>query len=216
MRIVYFSTSEMGPVHQSGHYPDAMTEDDYLYDPAIVQRLDFSKCLVKFNPQISAAYPGPGMRVRPLKASDYDRGFVRLLGQLTDIGEISRDAFFRRFAEMKKCPNTYFVTVIEDTVTSNYASSIIGAATLVIEQKFIHGCAMRGRLEDVVVNDTYRGRQLGKLIVATIIMLAREFSCYKISLDCKDRLIPFYQSLGFALEPGNANSMTMRLPRSSL
>lgn len=53
----------------------------------------------------------------------------------------------------------YYVTVIEDTRTK----SIIGAATLVTEFKFIHEGGIRGRLEDVVVNNTYRGKQLGKL-----------------------------------------------------
>lgn len=53
----------------------------------------------------------------------------------------------------------YYVTVIEDL---RY-NKIIGSATLVIERKFIHGCGIRGRLEDVVVDDTYRGKQLGKL-----------------------------------------------------
>lgn len=53
----------------------------------------------------------------------------------------------------------YYVTVIEDLRTNQ----IIGAATLVTEFKFIHECALRARLEDVVVNNTYRGKQLGKL-----------------------------------------------------
>lgn len=53
----------------------------------------------------------------------------------------------------------YYITVIEDT---RY-DKIIGSSTLVIERKFIHGCSIRGRLEDVVVDDTYRGKQLGKL-----------------------------------------------------
>jgi hypothetical protein len=39
---------------------------------------------------------------------------------------------------MKECPNTYYVTVIEDTATSQ----IVASATLVVEQKFIHHCAM--------------------------------------------------------------------------
>lgn len=38
---------------------------------------------------------------------------------------------------MKSCKGTYYVTVIEDTFTHE----IIGAATLVVEQKFIRGCA---------------------------------------------------------------------------
>jgi hypothetical protein len=39
---------------------------------------------------------------------------------------------------MKSCPNTYYVTVIEDTLTGQ----IVGSATLVVEQKFIHECAL--------------------------------------------------------------------------
>lgn len=55
----------------------------------------------------------------------------------------------------------YYITVIEDTRTSK----IIGAASLITEFKFIHECGLRARLEDVVVNNTYRGKQLGKLYV---------------------------------------------------
>ena len=58
-----------------------------------------------------------------------------------------------------KSSGDYFVTVIEDT----RKNEIIGSATLVIEHKFIHACGERARLEDVVVNNTYRGNQLGKL-----------------------------------------------------
>jgi len=38
---------------------------------------------------------------------------------------------------MKNTPSTYYVTVIEDTTTGQ----VIGSATLVVEQKFIHDCA---------------------------------------------------------------------------
>lgn len=41
-----------------------------------------------------------------------------------------------KFETMRQCPNTYFVTVIEDTALHR----IIGAATLFVEHKFIHGC----------------------------------------------------------------------------
>lgn len=105
----------------------------------------------------------------------------------------------------------YYVTVIEDT----RSKKIIGAASLIIERKFIRGCALRGRLEDVVVNETYRGKQLGKLIVLTVTLLADHLGCYKMSLDCKDKLIGFYTSLGYVLEPGNSNSMTIRCPGPS-
>ncbi len=43
-----------------------------------------------------------------------------------------------RFKEMKECPNTYYITVIENTDTRK----IVAAASLVLEQKFIHEIAM--------------------------------------------------------------------------
>lgn len=45
--------------------------------------------------------------------------------------------FSARFSQMK-ASGDYFVTVIEDT----RKNEIIGAASLVIERKFIHNCAI--------------------------------------------------------------------------
>uniref|UniRef100_A0A1I8PCI7 Glucosamine 6-phosphate N-acetyltransferase n=1 Tax=Stomoxys calcitrans TaxID=35570 RepID=A0A1I8PCI7_STOCA len=189
-----------------------LQEETYLFDPNILLKLDFHQSPAKFNPFISAACPGETwLKVRPLKDSDYDRGFLQLLSQLTHVGSVSRTQFLTRFSQMK-ASGDYFVTVIEDT----RKNEIIGAATLVIERKFIHNCAIRGRLEDVVVNDTYRGKQLGKLIVVTVSLLAQYLGCYKMSLDCKDKLIKFYESLGYVLIPGNSNSMTIRYDESPM
>lgn len=182
-----------------------------LYDRALLPDLDFSRSPAKFRPPISAADPGePWMKVRPLQSGDYHRGFLQILSQLTSVGDVSLAQFLNRFAQMR-ASGDYYVTVIVDT---RY-DKIIGSATLVLEHKFIHGCSVRGRLEDVVVDDTYRGKQLGKLIVVTVSLLAERLGCYKMSLDCKDKLIPFYSSIGYVLEPGNANTMNIRYEQSN-
>lgn len=127
----------------------------------------------------------------------------------------------------------YYVIVVEDL----NSEQIIACASLVTEEKFIHNCGLvskispnvnidkfltnelsfqRGRLEDVVVNKSYRGKQLGKLVVLAIKRLAQDLRCYKLNLDCKDNLVKFYQSLGFETEKGNANSMTTRFPQAHL
>lgn len=178
----------------------------YLYDPSLLLKLDFTRSPARFNPPITAVAPGePWLKVRPLKSGDYRRGFLQSLSQLTNVGEISEAQFLNRFAEMR-AKGDYYVTVIED-LRSN---KIIGSATLVVERKFIHSCGIRAHLEDVVVDDTYRGKQLGKLIVVTVTLLADVVGCYKMSLECKDKLIPFYRSMGYVDEKGNANSMTLR------
>lgn len=183
-----------------------------LYDSCILSNLDFAGgSTAKFNPPISADNPGePWLKVRPLQTGDFHRGFLQILSQLTAVGNVSLAQFLNRFAQMR-ASGDYFVTVIVDT----RSDKIIGSATLVLEHKFIHGCSVRGRLEDVVVDGTYRGKQLGKLIVVTVSLLAQRLGCYKMSLDCKDKLIPFYKSIGYVLEPGNSNTMNIRYEQPS-
>ena len=108
------------------------------------------------------------------------------MAQLTEVGNINREQFLNRFHMMKNT-GSYYIIVIEDANTEK----VVATATLVVEQKFIHNCAMRGRLEDVVVNSKYRGKHLGKLIIKIILQLSCYLRCYKLSLDCKDHLIPF-------------------------
>ena len=37
-----------------------------------------------------------------------------------------------------------------------------------------------GRVEDVVVSDRHRGKQLGKLLVTSCALLANRIGCYKV------------------------------------
>lgn len=60
---------------------------------------------------------------------------------------------------MLACAGMYYAFVIEDTNTRQ----VIASCTLAVEKKFIRACSSRGRIEDVVVDEVYRGRQLGKL-----------------------------------------------------
>ena len=59
-----------------------------------------------------------------------------------------------------------------------------------------------GRIEDVVVNGKYRGKQLGQLLVETLILLSESVGCVETSLECKDHLIKFYARYGFVLQDG--------------
>ncbi|XP_031328122.1 probable glucosamine 6-phosphate N-acetyltransferase isoform X2 [Photinus pyralis] len=178
----------------------------YLYDPLLLEGLDWSSARNLMSPNITSTDPGEEwLCVRPLQITDHNKGFLTLLAQLTTVGNVSQHDFERQYWLMQRS-GAYYVTVIEDT----RSQTIIGAATLVTELKFIHNASIRGRLEDVVVNNTYRGKQLGKLIVLTVTLLAKKLGCYKMSLDCKDNLIPFYKSIGYKIEAGNSNSMIIR------
>lgn len=175
----------------------------YIYNPAILLRL--TNFQAEYKNGIDPLNPGENLRLRPLCLEDFDRGYLQLLTELTSVGDVTRDKFEDRFIKMKACEDTYYVTVIEDT-TSN---QVIGSATLVKEQKFIHQCTARARVEDVVVSDKYRGKQLGKVLVDVVVALGRELGCYKVSLECKDHNVKFYTIFGFEASPGQ-NYMQIR------
>lgn len=186
---------ETGGVENSTMH-NGMPDDEYLYDTSLLKHLNWDLHRSSFRPGVSPSNPGEHLTMRPLSVTDFDKGFAVLLNQLTDVEDLSKSTFTDRFYQMKACPKTYFTTVIED----DRNAMIVGAATLVIEQKFIHNAASRGRIEDVVVSEQCRGQQLGKLLVETLNLLAAELGCYKLSLECKDENIKFYESLGFAVD----------------
>lgn len=95
--------------------------------------------------------------LRRLEEGDFSKGFPAILSQLTDLGSVDEAAFKRQFARISSSPEVYHCFVGEDVA----AGRIACAATLIIEDKFIHGCGRVGHVEDVVVDKNYRGLNLG-------------------------------------------------------
>jgi len=176
-----------------------------LYDPDLLDKFDLGE---RYN----TLKKDPVLKVRPLLASDYNRGFLDLLKELTEIGDVSQKQFEDQFALMRNSQGMYYCTVIVD----QNKNQIVGAATLLMERKFIRNCAMRARIEDVVVSSDYRGKQLGKCILELLTKLGQALGAYKITLDCKDQMIPFYESLTYQKEMGNANCLSIRYAKKDM
>ncbi|CAF1014619.1 unnamed protein product [Adineta ricciae] len=164
-----------------------------LFDAHLLQSA-FKQYALK-DPKLQGNIYNGRYLIRPLAASDYDHGYVDLLRQLTECGKYSSEDFEKRFSDMKQCVNTYYILIIEDLDSDK---QIIGSTTLVCEKKFIRQLGIRGRIEDVVVDHHYRGQQLGKLLIELLTKFAKEqCDCYKVSLECKDNLVGFYQQFGY-------------------
>ncbi|XP_069074980.1 glucosamine 6-phosphate N-acetyltransferase [Pleurodeles waltl] len=170
-----------------------MPDDTPLFDPRLLLELDWSLNTVSFSPDISPAEPGDGLALRPLCRADLTRGFFKVLSQLTEAGGVTPERFAGTFEHMRRTGD-YYVVVVEDTGLG----LVVATATLVLEHKFIRGCAVRGRIEEVVVSDECRGRQLGKLLLSVLTLLGRRLGCYKTTLECKPHNVPFYQKFGFS------------------
>lgn len=125
-------------------------------------------------------------QVRQLEIGDFEKGFLTILEQLTQVGQISYLQFCKRFRNQNST-----VFVIEDN------NQIIATASIFIEHKFIHHCASVGHIEDVVVSDKHRGLKLGQIIVEHLIDFAKSNDCYKVILNCEEKNIEFYKKCGF-------------------
>ncbi|KAL5105593.1 Glucosamine 6-phosphate N-acetyltransferase 1 [Taenia crassiceps] len=110
-----------------------------------------------------------------------------------------RSTDYGRFEELASLPSTYFIVVLEYLPLRK----LIGCATLLVELKMIHGCS-----KDVVIDEAYRNKGLGRLLVSVLIEVGRSQGCYKISLDCDSDKVTFYERNGFKQE---TVSMCIRL-----
>jgi glucosamine-phosphate N-acetyltransferase len=72
---------------------------------------------------------------------------------------------------------------------------IIAFGSLVVENK-IRGY-LSGQIEDVVVDSSYRGKGVGEKLIEEINKKAKKIGCYRVSLFCKEELIPFYNKNGY-------------------
>lgn len=70
-----------------------------------------------------------------------------------------------------------------------------------------------GHVQDVVVDEKYRGQGLGKALVLCLKLLVLNQGAYKMDLDCADDKISFYKSLGFTQESGRANYLACRFEK---
>ncbi|KAI8595596.1 hypothetical protein EDD21DRAFT_424274 [Dissophora ornata] len=98
-----------------------------------------------------------GYVMRPLEITDYHKGFYDCLAGLTAVGKVSEQSFQEAFQAMLRCQNVYYIVVIEDTRESR----VVATGSLVVEQKFLRGCAKAGHIEDIVVHDSQRGKKFG-------------------------------------------------------
>jgi len=129
--------------------------------------------------------------VRELRDADFEKGFLETLANLSDTGGLTPAEARRFFRAMEGGPvYNVFVAVAGD-------GEVIGATTLLVEQKFIHRGGLVGHIEDVVVRNGHEGKGVGGSVVRTALEKARVLGCYKVILDCKADLVDFYKKLGF-------------------
>jgi N-acetylglutamate synthase-like GNAT family acetyltransferase len=122
------------------------------------------------------------MRVREIKFNDIDEVW-ELLNQLkfVETSLVDKEKAWKNFNG-------------EGFVVES-ANKIIGFGSLIVERK-IRGYNS-AQIEDVVIDEEFRGIGVGELLIRKMVDKAWEMRCYRISLFCKEELISFYTKNGF-------------------
>lgn len=141
--------------------------------------------------------------IRRAVPSDYPTHAV-LYKQLSEIDtDVVTQQKYTEFLEGIDGVNHHiFVAVTNDKV--------VGTITLFYEQKLIHNMGKVGHIEDVVVDKSFRGKQLGKDLIAYATRVAMESGCYKVILDCGEHNVGFYQKCGYNVK-GSQMSLYAKL-----
>lgn len=127
--------------------------------------------------------------IRELEIEDYNKGFLQLLNQLTNIGDYNYEKFEKVFEIYKKTHD--LIIVIENN------NKIIATGKILIEYKFHNNMSYLGHIEDIVVDENYRKYGIGKKIVEYLIDYGLKNDCYKVTLNCSDKNVEFYEKCGF-------------------
>ena len=128
--------------------------------------------------------------IRKIIESDLENGFLESLDNLRQTSNLEQNSV--RYILYKNLENENHIIHVAEL-----NGKIVGSTTLLIEQKFIHEGGFVGHIEDVVVNKEFEGRGIGMKLVLSLLDLAKEKKCYKTILNCEDKLIPFYEKIGF-------------------
>ena len=128
--------------------------------------------------------------IRKIIESDLENGFLESLDNLRQTSNLEQNSVKNILKKILENEN-HIIHVAE------LDGKIVGSTTLLIEQKFIHEGGFVGHIEDVVVNKKFEGQGIGMKLVLSLLDVAKEKKCYKTILNCEDKLIPFYEKIGF-------------------
>ena len=128
--------------------------------------------------------------IRELRLDDLkNNSFFETLSNLRVVGDLDPDLAEKIF---KDCAAKGIITLVAEK-----EGKVIGSIRLLFEQKYYHGGALAGHIEDVSTHKDHLRKGVASTLIRRAIDLCRQKNCYKVILDCSDDFVGFYQKLGF-------------------
>ena len=123
---------------------------------------------------------------RKLTINDYDF-FLALINDFRET-TFTKEEFIENLNTILQSSEIYVVEC---------NNKLIATGTIIYETKFIFNICRLAHIEDVCVKKEYRGQGLGKYMLSKLVSIAKEKKCYKVTLDCADTNVTFYEKCNF-------------------
>ena len=133
--------------------------------------------------------------IRALSEGDFRKGYPEVISQLSKLEHVTETKFWH-LCHYLSCTVYHDIYVIIDSETDK----VVGAGTILVEPKFSHGCSYLAHLEDIVIDEKYRGMGLGSMILNYLVNEARKRRCYKARLVSRPKAAGFYSRHGFTTD----------------
>lgn len=99
----------------------------------------------------------------------------------------------------------FFYDFIDNTLNENHIiivledekENIIGSGTIIIEKKLTYGGCNMGHIENILIDEKYRGQRYGEKLVNVLLEICAKKKCYRVDLNCNEELEQFYNKSGF-------------------
>jgi glucosamine-phosphate N-acetyltransferase len=126
--------------------------------------------------------------IREMCGLDLTEAFLETLASLAEV-DLTLDEAAEIFRQRLRCGVHTYIALV--------SGKVAGTVSLVVEQKFIHHGGRVGHIEDVAVHRDFQKQGIGQALVRHATHEAERFGCYKVILNCFERLVPFYKDLGY-------------------
>jgi len=124
--------------------------------------------------------------IRKLNENDYEK-YLKLINNLRPT-EFSKEDFLNT---LQKININSSIWVME------LNNELISTGTILYEHKFIHNISILAHIEDICVDEKFRGKKYGIELINYLVEEAKKNDCYKVNLYCDEKLEKFYEKSSF-------------------
>lgn len=130
------------------------------------------------------------MIIRNIQATDYSKGYMDVLSQLTMCHKCTFQEFNDALQIIQRDNPTTTILVMEDE------NKIVGTGKIFIEHKLHNGFKGVAHIEDIVIDQSVRGKGFGHSLMDCLMDIAKKKQCYKVVLNCNLVNENFYEKCG--------------------